>query len=144
MSTSKECWNIVGALGEAPLSSERSALVLYSLHAVTKKTSTVPRGFGRTSPRPGPGSMVQLCSSDVGRSFNFFCVGERLPGPRITSIEPPPAFLHVEPTCSLWNEGLMQPRMILQPCPRRLAVMTAQIIGDDVDISCRIGLFDGL
>jgi hypothetical protein len=54
MSMSEECWNVDGALGEAPLSSERYALVLYSLHAVTKKTSTVPRGFGRTSPHPGP------------------------------------------------------------------------------------------
>jgi hypothetical protein len=31
MSMSKECWNVDGALGEAPLSSERSALVLRSL-----------------------------------------------------------------------------------------------------------------
>jgi hypothetical protein len=60
----------------------------------------------------------------------------------ITSIEPPPAFLQIEPTGTLWNENLMKPRMIQQPrrgCP---AVMTAQVIGDDVDISFRVSRFD--
>jgi len=59
---SKACWNIDGALGEAPLSSERSALVLYSLKCGDKKDVDGAEGFLEDVPIPWAwldGSTVQ-------------------------------------------------------------------------------------
>jgi hypothetical protein len=117
-------------------------LLLCSLNAVTKETATVTRSFRRSSPDPRLGPTVQLHGGDAGSSLNFFGISERLTSQRITAIESPPAFLHIQPACPLWNEHLMQALMVLQPRSGCFAVMTAQIIGDDVDISPGVGRLD--
>src|SRR5271169_2763352 len=116
--------------------------MLCSLNAVTKESTTMTRRFRRSTPNPRLGPTVQLSCGDAGSSLNFFGISKRLTSQRIPSEEAPPPFLHVQPTGPFRNEHLIQPRMISQPRPRRLAVVTAQVIGDDEHISRRVGCFD--
>ena len=53
--------------------------------------------FGRPSPNPGLGSVVELGCSHSRRLFNFIGVSKTLTGQRIAAEEPPPALLQVEP-----------------------------------------------
>jgi len=49
-----------------------SAVVLCSLNAVTKESTTMTRRFRRSTPHPRLGPAVQLSCGDAGSSLNFF------------------------------------------------------------------------
>jgi hypothetical protein len=100
------------------------------------------RGLRRTSPDPGLSTQVELRGGDASGLLNLFGIGKALPGERITAEEAPPALLQVQPACSSGDEDLMDAGMPFQPGARLQAVVTAEIIGDDKDVTRRIVAFD--
>lgn len=50
--------------------------------------------------------------------------------------------LQVEPAHPDGDERVLDPRMVLEPLAGGFAVVTGQVVGDDVDVTGRIGLFD--
>jgi hypothetical protein len=74
--------------------------------------------------------------------LDLFGIGKALTSQGITAEEPPPALLQVEPAGSSGNEDVMDAWMPFQPGARLQAVVTAQIVGDDEEISSRIVSFD--
>ncbi len=95
-----------------------------------------------TSPDPGPGPQVELRRRDASGLLNLLRIGKALPGERIATEESPPALLQIEPARSGGNEDLLDAWMPFQPGARLQAVMTAEIVGDDVDIACGVVGFD--
>lgn len=118
------------------------ALVLRSLNAVRKDPPIVTRIFGRASPDPGLGPLVELDGRYTSRLLDLFGVSEALASQSIASEEPPPALLEVEPTCSRRNKHVVDARMLFQPGARLQAEMTREIVGDNEDIPLRIIRFD--
>jgi hypothetical protein len=117
-------------------------LVLSSLNAVTKDTSIVTPGLGRPSPDPGFGSPVELGCGHTGRLRDFLGIGKALAGEGITPEQAPPALLEIQPARSRGNEDLVEAWMPFEPGARLQAIVTAQIVGDDVDIPAWIVRFD--
>src|SRR5437870_10391091 len=66
-------------------------------HVTGVQTCALPICFGRPSPDPGLGSMVELyCGYSCGL-FNLIGGGKTLASQRITAEESPPSFLQVQP-----------------------------------------------
>jgi len=88
----------------ACFSSERLTLfglrntLLHSLNPLTKETVT--RSLGRSCSDPRLSLTVQLCHGDTGRLLDFFGRSLCLTCQYIPSIDPSPAFLHIQPTSS--------------------------------------------
>src|SRR6185312_11383887 len=83
-----------------------------------------------SSPDPGPGAGVELGGGHPGGMGDLMGIGEGLPGQRLAPEDPPPAFLQVQPTGALGDEGMADAGMILKPGPvlllswlERLSVM---------------------
>ena len=53
-------------------------LLLCSLNAVTKESTTMTRRFRRSTPHPRLGPVVQLECGDAGSSLNFFGISKGL------------------------------------------------------------------
>jgi len=83
-----------------------------------------------------------LSGGDARGLLDLFGIGKALTSQGITAEEPPPALLQVEPAGSGGNEDVMEAWMPFQPGPRLEAGMTAEIVGDDEEISSRIVSFD--
>ena len=121
-----------------PPTSSPSNLVLCSLKAVTKETSSVPRRLRRTSPEPGFGPQVELSGGNAGGLLDLLGIGKALPRQGITAEEAPPALLEIEPARSGGNENVMDAWMRFQPGACLKTVVTTEVIRDDVDIASRI------
>ena len=78
----------------------------------------------------------------TGRLLELFGIGKALASQRITSEEPPPALLEVEPAGAGGNEDVMDALVLFQPGPRLEAEMTTQVISDDEEVASRIIGFD--
>jgi DNA helicase-2/ATP-dependent DNA helicase PcrA len=68
-------------------------LVLSSLNAVIKETSTVPWRLWRASPDPRLGSEIELSGRHAGGLLDLLGIGKALPSQGIAAEEPPPALL---------------------------------------------------
>src|SRR5205823_13951938 len=119
-----------------------AALVLCSLKAVTKETSSVPRRLRRTSPEPGFGPQVELSGGNAGGLLDLLGIGKALPRQGITAEEAPPALLEIEPARSGGNENVMDAWMRFQPGACLKTVVTTEVIRDDVDVASRIVSFN--
>jgi hypothetical protein len=86
---------------------------------------------------------VELFGGDASCLVDLPGVGNALPGKRRVAEEPPPALLQVEPTGSGGDEHVVQAWMRLHPGPRLQAVMTRQVVGDQLQVPLGIGGFDG-
>lgn len=75
-------------------------------------------------------------------SVDLCVVGEGLSGEGFSPEDPPPWFLQVEPARPDRDERVLDPRMVLEPFAGGFSVVTGQVVGDDVDVTGRIGLFD--
>ena len=117
-------------------------LVLHSLKAVTEETPTVTRRLRRSSPHPGLGSQVELSGCDAGSLLDLLGIGKALASQGITAEEPPPALLQVEPARPGGNEDVMDAWMPFQPGARLEAGMTAEIVGDDEQVTFGVVSFD--
>ena len=100
------------------------------------------RSLGRSSPDPGLGTRIELDGGHTGGLFDLIGIGKTLTRERITTEEPPPAFLQIEPARSRRNEDMMQARMLSHPGPRLSTVVATQIIRDDEDVARGIVSFD--
>ena len=82
-----------------------------SFNKVRKETAALARGLRRLPPDPRLSPTVQLDGGHFGGLLNVLGIRERSTSRRIASIEPPPAFLHIEPTRPLpqffWDEVLI-------------------------------------
>jgi hypothetical protein len=67
--------------------------------------------------------------------LDFLGGGETLSSEGIAAEEPPPAFLQIQPASSRGNEDMVQAWMLSEPSSRLSAVMAAEIVGDEEDIS---------
>ena len=94
--------------------------------------------FGRPSPDPRLGSVIELGRRRLHRSFDLISVGKTLPGQRIAAEEPPPSLLEVEPTCPFGNEHVLDAWMVCQPSARLQAVVAAQIVRDNENLPFRV------
>ena len=88
--------------------------------------------------------MIELRGRDVGSPLDLTGIGKTLSGERITTEEPPPAFLQIEPARSRRNEDVMQARMLSHPGPRLSTVVATQIIRDNEDVARWIVRFNVL
>ncbi len=98
--------------------------------------------FGRPSPNPRFGSPVELRCRHLHRSFNLISIGETLSSECIAAEEAPPAFLEIEPARTFGNEHVLDAWVLGEPGACFQAVVTAQIIGDDEDVSSGIVRLD--
>src|SRR5260370_9835417 len=116
----------------------RLTLVLRSLNPITKEATEATRHLGRSTPDPGFGASIELSRGDAGGLFDLVGIGKTLAGQHITSEEPPPALLQVEPARAGGNEDLMEPRMLGQPGAGLGTVVAGKGVGDDEDVARRI------
>jgi hypothetical protein len=86
--------------------------------------------------------MVELRRSDAGRLLNLIGIGKALSGQGIATEETPPALLQIEPAGSFGNEDVLDTRMLRQPEAGLGTIVTAEIIGNHVEIALGIGRFD--
>ncbi len=117
-------------------------LVLRSLNPITKDSAMITGYLRWASPDPGVGPPIELRSSDAGGLLNLFGIGKALPSECVTTEEPPPALLQIEPTRSGGNKDVMDARMIGQPGACLEAGMTAEIVSDHKDVSRWVVSFD--
>jgi hypothetical protein len=68
--------------------------------------------FGRSSPDPRFGAVIELHRRHLHRSFNLISIGETLPSEGITTEEAPPAFLEIEPARPFRNEHMLEAWML--------------------------------
>jgi hypothetical protein len=102
----------------------------------------IARSLGGPSPDPRFGSMIELCRRHASSLFNLIVVGKTLPGQRIAAKEPPPALLHVEPTCAFGNEEVLKTWVPFEPSARLQTVVATEIVRDDENIPFGIVGFD--
>ena len=98
--------------------------------------------FGRPSPDPRLGSVVELGRGYLHRSLDLIRIGKALTRERIPAEEAPPALLQIQPTRPFRDEDLLETRMVYQPGAGCQAVMTAQIVGNDEDVAGGIVHFE--
>lgn len=87
-------------------------------------------------------ALVELLGGDTSGLLTLLGVGKALPREGISSEEPPPALLPVEPPGSGRNEDVVQARMRLHPGPRLQTVVTRESIRDEIQVAGRIVRFD--
>ena len=78
-------------------------LLLRSSKAITKEMMQMTSCFGRPSPDPRLGSVVELHCGHSRRLFNLIGGGKTLACKRIAVQEAPPALLQVEPSLPPWE-----------------------------------------
>jgi hypothetical protein len=88
--------------------------------------------------------MIELSGRDAGSLLDLGRRGKTLSSERITTEEPPPAFLQIEPARSCGNEDVMEARMLSHPGPRLSTVVAGKIVCDDVNVPAGIVGFDAL
>jgi hypothetical protein len=88
--------------------------------------------------------MIELSGSNARGLFDLLRIGKTLTSERITTVEPPPAFLQIEPARAFGNEDVMQARMLSHPGARLSTVVAGEIVGNDVNVSAGIVGFDVL
>lgn len=88
--------------------------------------------------------MVQLLRCYPGRVRDLVSIGERLPDQCLASEQTPPRRLQVQPAGAFRDTDLMHARMRRQPFLYRLAGMARQIVGDQRQITLRVGGVDGV
>ncbi len=88
--------------------------------------------------------MIELSGSNARGLFDLGRGGKTLTSERITTVEPPPAFLQIEPARAFGNEDVMQARMLSHPGARLSTVVAGEIVGNDVNVSAGIVGFDVL
>ncbi len=97
---------------------------------------------GRPTPDPWVGSSVELSGGDARGLLNLIRIGKALPRQGITTEEAPPALLQIEPAGPFGNEEVVNAGVLSQPGTGFSAVMAAEIISNNEDISGRIVGFD--
>jgi len=130
-------WRLLHWLLRYPLQ-RADDLVLRSLKAIRKEAAMVAMILGRTSPDPWVGSLVELSGRHASGLLNLIGIGKALPRKGITTEEAPPALLQIEPAGSFGNEDVVNAGVLGQPSAGFSAVMAAEIISNDEDISGRI------
>ena len=114
------------------------ALVLCSLNPITKKTPTVARRLGRTSPDPGLGPRIELSRRHAPRLLDLAGIGKALSSQSIPPEKSPPALLQIQPACAFGNEHLMDARMLGQPSVGFCTQVTGQVIGNHENVARRV------
>lgn len=101
-------------------------------------------GRGRPSPDPGFGPSIELLRGHTPGQIDFTRVGKALAREGITTEEPPPPLLQIQPTRPFRNEDVLEPWMLCQPGACLQAVVTAQIVGNNENIASGIVGFNQL
>jgi len=110
-------------------------LLLHSLKTIREGGGQVTTRLRRSTPDPRFGTSVELSSGDTSSLLNLIRVGKTLSSQSIASEAAPPALLQVEPARSSGNEDLVEPRMLGQPSTSLGAVVTGEVVGDDVNVA---------
>jgi hypothetical protein len=100
--------------------------------------------FGRASPHPRLGSVIELRGGDLHRSLDLTGRGLALTSEGIATKQAPPALLQIEPACSLGDEHVLEARVLCEPGTRLLALLATQIVGNDEKVAGWIVRFDVL
>src|SRR3954447_14501030 len=108
---------------------------------MASKLSMGPR---RTPPDPGLRSTVELVRGHRCGLLDLLGIGKALSGKGRSTEEPPPPLLEIQPTRSFRDEDLVDSGMRGQPLLNRRALVTGEIVGDEIEIAVRIGLVDCL
>ena len=96
--------------------------------------------FGRSSPDPGFGPVVELRRCHLHRSLDLISIGETLSSEGIATEETSPALLQIEPAGPFGNKDVLEARMIRQPGTGFQAVMTEIICNNENVPSWVVGL----
>ena len=119
-------------------------LLRHSSKVVHKTPPPMPRRSGRPSPYPRFRPMIELFGCYPSSEFDLLVVGEVLPGQSLPAEHPPPRLLQVQPGSAFRDEHLLHSRMDAQPLPDRRALMSGEIVGNEIDLSGGIRLLDRL
>jgi len=96
----------------------------------------------RTSPDPRLLALIEFVGGNDRHLVDLVAIGEGLAGERLPPKETPPAFLQIEPAGTFGNKDLVNAGMSLQPRLNGWALVTGEIVRDEIQISLRIVLLD--
>ena len=99
---------------------------------------------GVDGPRPRAGMAIELGRGDAGDIGDVVVIGEGLASEGFAAKDAPPAFDQVEPRGADGNEGVLDTRMRGQPVADRATAVAGEVVRDQVEITVRIGLVEGL
>ncbi len=98
----------------------------------------------RPPPDPGLGPSVELRRCSSSRLIHLAPIAKILPCQCLPPQQPPPALDQVEPAGFGGDKDLLDTWACRQPLPDGAALVTGQVIGDQIQLACRIGPFDGV
>jgi hypothetical protein len=113
-------------------------LVLRSSKVVNKRSPTMPMRSRRTTPHPGSCSMVELLGRYPRGQLDLPRIGEALSRQGLSSKQPPPRLLQVEPARPYGYKNLFHPRVFLQPLSDGRTLVAGKIVSDQVKVAGRV------
>lgn len=120
------------------------ALVHRSSKAIHETATKLAVQSGWTSPDPRAGVAIKLGGSDARGIRDVVVVGQGRTGERLASEEAPPPFNQIEPGGADRNEGVLNARMSRQPVLNGATGVAGEIVGNQVQVTLRIRLVEGL
>jgi hypothetical protein len=96
-------------------------------------------GLGWASPDPGCSMTIQVLGGDPGDIGNVVVIGQGLPGKGVAPEDAPPALNQIQPSRSHRDEGMLDPGMSIQPLPDRTTGVAGEVVGNQREISVRVG-----
>src|SRR5687768_2010546 len=105
----------------------------------------MPRRSGRPSPHQRFRPMIELFGGYPPNHLDLLLVSKVLPGQGFSAEHPPPCLLlQLQPGCPLRDEHLLHSRMDAQPLPDRRALMSGEVVANEIDLSGWICLLEHL
>src|SRR5579859_5261223 len=119
-----------------------SILVLRSSTGVPKARAVQAWRGRRPSPHPRLRTGVELCGRDRRRLVNLRWISETLASVGFSASQPPPRLLQVQPARPLGDEYLVHAGMISEPGLNRRALVTGEVVCDELECARRVGRGD--
>src|SRR5215204_1616934 len=94
---------------------------------------------GRATPHPRFRFAIQLSGGDSRRLIYLVAVGEVHPGESVSPEQPPPHLDEVQPRRALRDERMLYSGRIFEPLLDQGALVSFQVVGDQVDDPFRDG-----
>jgi hypothetical protein len=96
-------------------------------------------GLGRPPPDPGSGMPIEVIGGAPRDIRDIVVIGQRRPGEGFAPEDPPPPFNQIQPGRADRNEGLPNARMGFQPRADRATGVAGEVVGNQIEIPCRVG-----
>jgi hypothetical protein len=87
---------------------------------------------------------IEVLGRDPGHEGNVVVIGQRLSGKSFAPEDPPPPFNQIQPRRSDRNESVLDAGMGFQPLPDGTAGVAGEVVGNQIQVTSRIGLIQRL